>query len=243
MAILRFVIFKQPNFIRFNHENIRAEANKLMVFRDEFEVLTAGEIVEIRSTMQELLDACDSLSEYLPDHRSGYERNSFRIVNFPESAQKTLDFALQSDKCIVVPYLVYYCLSRDWNYYSEMFSSIINEGGELIGFMKEYAFNPWPVDRYADMLGISMRKFNFIFKERFGITPKRWLMETRLIHARYLLTHSMMPVAEVANRCGFSNHAYFSESFRKRFSCSPSTWRNKYLLNINSFAYGENNEH
>lgn len=230
MVVLKFVIFKQANFVRVNNENIRVGADTLIVFRDAYDVLMQGEFVELVCTMQQLLDVCDCLSEFLPTCPASYERFSFRMLDFPDSAQKGLDFSLHSDKCLTVSYLIHYCFSRDWTYYSEMFSALINEGGELIGFMKEYAFNPWPVERYASMLGISLRKFNYMFKERFGVSPKHWLIETRLIHARYLLRNTMMAVADVANHCGFSNHAYFSESFRKRFSCSPSHWRDEHLL-------------
>jgi AraC-like DNA-binding protein len=239
MSILRFVIFKQDNYVRFHYENLKVEANKLIVFRDVFEVLMPGEHVAINCTMQQLLEVCDSLCENLSESYFSYERRSFRILDFTDSAQKTLDFLLGTDKCLAVPYIISYCLSRDWKYYSEMFLSLINDGGELIGFMKEHAFNPWPVERYATMLGISLRKFNYIFKARFGVSPKHWLIESRLIRARYLLTYTSKPVADVANHCGFNNHAYFSESFRKRFSCSPSQWRDKHVLSINQIKKPE----
>jgi len=242
MDILKFVIFKQANFVRLNYENVRVEANKLMAFRDEYDVLMSGEFIEVTCTMQQLLDSCDTLCEYLSDYYCCYERNSFRILDFPCSAQKTLDFSLNSDKGLAIHYIIHYCLSRDWGYFSEMFFSMINEGGELIGFMRKYAFNSWPVERYASMLGISLRKFNFLFKSRFCVSPKHWLIETRLVRARHLLSCSAMSVAEVAEHCGFSNHAYFSESFRKRFSCSPSQWRNRNLLNVNQSESEENYE-
>lgn len=233
MAALRFIFFKDANFVRFNQENIRAEANTLMVFRDAFDVLMSGEFIEITCSMQQLLDVCNNLCEHFVDYNSCYERHSYRALDFPASAQKTLFFFLGTDKCRAVANVIHYCLSKDWDYFSEMFTSLINEGGELIGFMKEYAFNPWPVERYANILGISLRKFNFVFKERFGMSPKHWLIETRLVHARYLLSYTTMPISVIASHCGFNNHAYFSECFRKRFSCSPSQFRTHPLLNLN----------
>lgn len=233
MAALRFIYFKQANFVRVNNESFRVEANRLMVFRDTVEVLISGEIVEITCSMQQLLNVCDKLGEHLPEYYSRPGRNFFRTLDFPESAQKTLAFSLSTDKSQAVNFIIHYCLSNDWGYFSEIFTSLITEGGELIGFMKEFAFNPWPVERYASMLGISLRKFNFVFKERFGISPKHWLMETRLLHARHLLSNTSSSISDIASQCGFSNHAYFSESFRKRFSSSPSKWRDHYLLNIN----------
>lgn len=233
MPFLRFVIFKQANYVRFNYENIRIDANKMMVFRDPFEILMDVDRLEIECNMQQLLHACDNLGDYLPGQYSGYDRNSFRMINFPPSAQRALEFLLQSDKGFTIPFIVHYCLSVEWDYYSEMFSSLINEGGELISFMTEYAFNPWPVERYAEMLGLSLRKFNYLFKSRYGISPKQWLRETRLNRASYLLGATLMPVADIASLCGFSNHAYFSEAFRKHYACTPSQWREQQMLAIN----------
>lgn len=233
MAALRFICFKQANFVRVNNESFRVEANRLMVFRDTTDVLISGEIIELTCSIQQLLNVCEKLCEQLPDNHSVQDKNRVRTIDFPESAQKMLAFSLSSDKCQAATFIIHYCLSNDWEYFSVLFSTMINEGGELIGFMKEYAFNPWPAERYASMLGISLRKFNMIFRERFGISPKRWLMETRLVHARYLLSNTMMSVADIASQCGFNNHAYFSESFRKRFSYSPSKWREHHLLNLN----------
>jgi len=234
MAALRFICFKEANFVRINNEGFRVEANRLMVLHDMADVLTSGEIFEVTCSIQQLLNVCEKLSEHLPDNHVTHEKKRFRMLDFPESAQKMLAFSLSSDKYQAVTFIIQYCLSNDWEYFAEVFSSMINEGGELFGFMKEYAFNPWPVERYANMLGISLRKFNLVFKERFGISPKHWLMETRLARARYLLSNTMMPVGDIASQCGFSNHAYFSESFRKRFSSSPLKWRDHYLLNLNS---------
>ncbi|MEA1063787.1 AraC family transcriptional regulator [Erwinia sp. HR93] len=230
--MLRFVIFVQPNFVRFNYENFRVEANTLMVFRETYEILMEGEFITLECSMQQLLETCDSLCDSLYEAPCSYEKNTFRMLDFSESPLKAIQFFMGSDKGFSIPFLIHYCLSKDWNYFSSMFFSLMNEGGELIGFMKEHAFNPWPTERYAQMLGLSMKKLNFLFKSRYGITPKSWLKETRLTRACYLLGCTTMSIADVANHCGFSNHAYFSESFRKRFSSSPSQWRDNKLAHF-----------
>lgn len=242
MVILRFLVFKQANYVRINAKNIRVNADELIVFRDDYHILMPGEFINITCTLQQLLDACDYICEYLPNYCYYSDRNGFRTLDFPLSARKTLELSLRSSNVSAVSYIVCYCLSRDWDYFSEMFAFIINEGGNISGFMKQYAFNPWAAERYASLLGIPLRKFNFLFKSRFGVSPKQWLIETRLVRACHLLSSSAMSVAEVAEHCGFSNHTYFSERFRKRFLCSPSQWRNRNLLNVNLFESEEDYE-
>ncbi|UCQ48545.1 helix-turn-helix domain-containing protein [Edwardsiella ictaluri] len=79
--------------------------------------------------------------------------------------------------------------------------------------------------RYADLFGLSQRKFNQLFNEKFGMAPKRWLLRQRLGHARQLLETTSKKVIDVALESGFCNAAHFSDCFRRHFSQSPSEVR------------------
>ncbi|MCT4700515.1 AraC family transcriptional regulator [Enterobacteriaceae bacterium H20N1] len=232
MAALHFILFKEMNFLRLNNENVRVDANTLVVISGCYEILMPEERIELSCNQHQLLSVCEHIIGYTGQGKATGDAGVMHMVDFTESAQQTLSFFIHADRNQVIPYLIYYCLACDWQYFCHMFSSLLAQGGELIDFMCEYAFNPWPVERYAAMLGLHTRKFNYLFKESYGVTPKCWLRERRLTRARMLLEQSSLAVADIAEQSGFSNHAYFSESFRKYFSCSPSRWREKYLLNI-----------
>nr|WP_256381684.1 helix-turn-helix domain-containing protein [Candidatus Sodalis sp. SoCistrobi] len=76
-------------------------------------------------------------------------------------------------------------------------------------------------------LGISTHKLNVIFSERFGMPAKKWLTQQRLKKGCELLLTTPMPVAEIALRGGFSNHAHFSAIFRRHFKTNPSAFRER----------------
>ena len=42
-----------------------------------------------------------------------------------------------------------------------------------------------------------------------------------------LLTHGELPVIEIAARCGFSSHSYFSKQFRAATGYTPRGYRAK----------------
>lgn len=234
MVALHFIFFKEVNFLRLGNKSIRVNAGTLMTITSPFEILTAGEWLDFCCNRHQLLSICETIADHVDHGNKNGEINSVRMLDFNASAQQALLFFLQTNRNHIIPYLIYYCLGRDWHYFCQMFSTLLAQGGELFDFMREYAFNPWPVERYAAMLGLSTRKFNYLFKECYGVTPKYWLRERRLTRARTLLEQTSLTVANIAEQSGYSNHAYFSESFRKYFSCSPSAWREKYLLNLSS---------
>ena len=48
------------------------------------------------------------------------------------------------------------------------------------------------------------------------------LIRVRIELAKFYLANYSLPVAEVAERCGFFNVYYFSRCFRRHVGCPPS---------------------
>ncbi|MBV8649597.1 helix-turn-helix transcriptional regulator [Paludibacterium sp.] len=118
-----------------------------------------------------------------------------------------------------------YCLTVDGGVCAALLRQAISSDGDMFEFIHRHRLKAWPVQRYADTLGLPPRKFNQLFKEKFGVSAKHWLLSQRLEHARQLLLTTHKKVIDVAIESGFTNHAHFSESFRRRFQLSPSEAR------------------
>ncbi len=73
----------------------------------------------------------------------------------------------------------------------------------------------------------SQRHFIRLFSAAYGMTPQRYLLDVRIRHASAMLKESVLPVTEVALRCGFDDSNYFSRVFRKYTGRSPSEYRTK----------------
>ena len=65
------------------------------------------------------------------------------------------------------------------------------------------------------------------FHEKFGISPKRYLMELKLKKACRLLTTTTLPIVMISGSLGFDDQLAFSRIFRKEYGESPSDYRKK----------------
>ena len=63
------------------------------------------------------------------------------------------------------------------------------------------------------------------FAEKFGISPKEYLMEKRIDYAKKLLTETDASVKEIAASIGYLDQLYFSRVFKKKVGVSPVTYR------------------
>ena len=63
------------------------------------------------------------------------------------------------------------------------------------------------------------------FTEKFGISPKEYLMEKRIDYAKKLLTETDASVKEIAASIGYLDQLYFSRVFKKKVGVSPVTYR------------------
>ena len=85
-----------------------------------------------------------------------------------------------------------------------------------------FSFN---IDVIHEALGINRSTLSDKFKAETGKPMLEYLHEIRLNHAMHLLKETLLPVSEVACKCGFSDAAYFSRFIRKKTGKSPSALR------------------
>lgn len=80
------------------------------------------------------------------------------------------------------------------------------------------------VPALAQRYDISPSQFLRVFKQHMGYTPHQYIIQRRLIQAKYLLSLGTSPL-EAANLSGFKNYAHFSRSFKQCFQQSPSDYK------------------
>lgn len=72
-----------------------------------------------------------------------------------------------------------------------------------------------------------MPAFIRAFQQRCGISPHRYVLETRLEHARGLVLKGKGSMTDVAFSCGFASLSHFSGAFKKRWGASPTEMRSR----------------
>ncbi|HLV85883.1 MAG TPA: PocR ligand-binding domain-containing protein [Candidatus Sulfotelmatobacter sp.] len=77
------------------------------------------------------------------------------------------------------------------------------------------------IQQLAQALHLSGGHLSRVFRRRAGITLEQYLIQQRLELAKRALLDPRLNVAEVAERCGFCNPAYFASVFKKYVKCTP----------------------
>jgi transcriptional regulator GlxA family with amidase domain len=82
-----------------------------------------------------------------------------------------------------------------------------------------------PLATLARDCGLSLSQFSKAFRKTVGAPPHKWVMRQRIALAKALLRNDVMPLAEVAISCGFSDQSHFTRCFSAATGVSPGVWR------------------
>lgn len=94
-----------------------------------------------------------------------------------------------------------------------------------ISYIESHYTESLTVEHLATIAGFSTRHYSRRFFEIKETTPVQYLQSVRLEKACYYLSSTDLPIAWIANQCGFSDSNYFSRVFKKWYGVSPSKWR------------------
>ena len=67
--------------------------------------------------------------------------------------------------------------------------------------------------------------FGSCFREYFGTSPMKFILNLRIYNAQILLETTDDTIGEIARRVGYENPMYFSRAFRKAKGLSPMKYR------------------
>src|SRR3954471_16134745 len=83
----------------------------------------------------------------------------------------------------------------------------------------------WPVERLANVSGVSDAHFARSFKEAFGVPPHRYLLTRRIERAKAMLRDTDRPITEIAFQTGWSSLGTFGRVFRDVTGETPGELR------------------
>lgn len=85
----------------------------------------------------------------------------------------------------------------------------------------------WPesIEAMLEQLPVSRRPFEKRFRAAVGRSPYQELMACRLREAERLLIETDRSVADIAERCGFTQQHHFSNAFKTSVGCTPTAFR------------------
>ncbi len=96
---------------------------------------------------------------------------------------------------------------------------------KAIRLMEERIDRPLTISAIARRLNLSVRGLEKLFRSSIGETPGAYYLRLRLSLARRMVTDTSTPLADIADRTGFSSVSAFSRAFTANFETPPSALR------------------
>lgn len=92
---------------------------------------------------------------------------------------------------------------------------------EALALMQANIAEPLSANHIAELVGVSRRQLERLFRQHMDTLPSRWYLEQRLAHAQTLLRQSSQSVLQIGLSCGFTSGAHFSNAYRSYFGRTP----------------------
>ncbi len=87
--------------------------------------------------------------------------------------------------------------------------------------------SPLKINELANQFGISRSRLFTRFKERYGKTPKQFILIVKIDKAKQMLDETADSVSEIAQKIGFGDYFTFEKAFKKATGLSPTEWRKR----------------
>jgi AraC-like DNA-binding protein len=96
----------------------------------------------------------------------------------------------------------------------------------LLDILHRSTYEKVALDAIAEKIGFDKSYLIRVFKQKYNITPIKYLLKLKIDAACYLLRHSQLNIKEIAYQLKFYDEYYFSRKFKEIKECSPRMFRN-----------------
>ena len=83
------------------------------------------------------------------------------------------------------------------------------------------------LETLSKSFGISYRYFEQLFRQKYGMSPKEYLLSLRLEHAKELLADSDLRIKDIALLLGYGDITHFGKLFTAKTGYTPREYRSK----------------
>lgn len=94
-----------------------------------------------------------------------------------------------------------------------------------LGYVDDHYMKSPKLEDVAGFLQVSAFHFHRLFNSEVGVTPKHYALSKQIQVAKWMLRHSLGPIADIAEKTGFSSHGHFTATFRRIVGLSPREYR------------------
>ncbi len=99
-----------------------------------------------------------------------------------------------------------------------------------ISYIREYYMADINLVDLAKSTGYCDDYFRIVFKKKTGMSPKEFILHTRLEAAKKMLADKSISLNDISAKCGFEYYSRFSLFFKTKTSMTPSEYRKNLFL-------------
>lgn len=102
--------------------------------------------------------------------------------------------------------------------------------GMALDYIKENVTRDVTLRELSDHIGISQQHMCRIFREHLNVHYTEYVTRIRLNMAMDMILNTDIPMADIAEKCGFRSASYFSTVFGRYERMTPNNYRKKYKV-------------
>lgn len=91
--------------------------------------------------------------------------------------------------------------------------------------LEENFRQPLTVSDYAKRVGLSAPHLTRVCRTVLGAPPNALIQQRRILEAKRLLEYTALSIAEISERSGFNDPAFFSRTFKSQVGITPKAYR------------------
>ena len=84
------------------------------------------------------------------------------------------------------------------------------------------------IEKLSELCGISESYLKKIFREKYGVPPKKYIIQLKINHACDLLRLERYNVSQIAELCNYSDVYFFSRQFKEYMGITPTQFLKQY---------------
>lgn len=96
---------------------------------------------------------------------------------------------------------------------------------KIVSYMHANYMKNLTVESLSHQFGLSRTHMTRCFKEYTGFAPHEYLTQLRIYNAKHLLKATELSIEEISRQTGFSDSAYFIQTFKKWEGTTPAKFR------------------
>jgi AraC family transcriptional regulator len=96
---------------------------------------------------------------------------------------------------------------------------------QVLDYIRSHLSQDLSIIDLAQVAGMSPYYFLRLFKKSMHVTPRQYIIQTRIDQAKELLRSRELSIADIALECGFTSQSHFTNVFRQVTDTTPNIYR------------------